>query len=85
MEIVHTRGNVNHYLKLAPGRASLNLLKMARAGLLVELRNAIGRAKKENVAVGKHHLQIKNGNGDGEGPSPGNSTRWSISTWFQSL
>jgi len=75
MEIVHTRGNVNHYLKLAPGRASLNLLKMVRAGLLVELRNAIGRAKKENVAVGKHNLLIKNGNADGEGPATGNSTR----------
>jgi two-component system CheB/CheR fusion protein len=41
MEIIHTRGSVNRYLKLAPGRASLSLLKMAREGLQVELRNAI--------------------------------------------
>jgi two-component system CheB/CheR fusion protein len=65
MEITHTRGNVNRYLKLAPGRASLSLLKMAREGLLMELRNAISRAKKENAVVGKRNLQIKNGNGDG--------------------
>src|SRR6266540_5150945 len=33
MEIIHTRGNVNRYLKLAPGLPSLLLLKMAREGL----------------------------------------------------
>jgi two-component system CheB/CheR fusion protein len=44
MEIIHTRGNVNRYLKLAPGHASLSLLKMAREGLQMELRNAINRA-----------------------------------------
>ena len=65
MEIIHTRGNVNRYLKLAPGRASLNLLKMAREGLLIELRNAISRAKKENVAVGKRNVRVKNENGAG--------------------
>jgi len=65
MEIIHTRGNVNRYLKLAPGKPSLSLLKMAREGLLVELRNAIAKAKKENVVVGKRNLQVKNGNGDG--------------------
>src|SRR5262249_649828 len=41
LEIVHTRGQVNRYLKLAPGRASLNILKMAREGMLLDLRNAI--------------------------------------------
>src|SRR5215471_15567384 len=51
LEIIHSRGNVNRYLKLAPGRASLSILKMAREGLLLALRNAIARAKKENVTV----------------------------------
>ena len=67
LEIIHTRGNVNRYLKLAPGRPSLSLLKMAREGLLMELRNAIGRAKKENIVVGKRSLKIKNGSGDRTG------------------
>jgi two-component system CheB/CheR fusion protein len=66
MEIIHTRGNVNRYLKLAPGRASLSLLKMAREGLVIELRNAISKARKENTAVSKKNLQIKSGNGDGD-------------------
>jgi two-component system CheB/CheR fusion protein len=64
MEIIHTRGNVGGYLKIAPGRASLNILKMAREGLLLELRNALDRAKKENAAVRKQNVQIKNGRGD---------------------
>jgi two-component system CheB/CheR fusion protein len=74
MEIIHTRGDVNRYLKLAPGRASLSLMKMAREGLLVELRNAIARTKKENATVGKRNLRVKNGNGNGEKPETTNST-----------
>ena len=66
MEIIHTRGNVNRYLKLAPGRASLSLLKMAREGLLIELRNAIRKAKKEGTSVSKKSLQSKTAGGDGE-------------------
>jgi two-component system, chemotaxis family, CheB/CheR fusion protein len=65
MEIIHTRGSVNRYLKLAPGRASLSIMKMAREGLLPDLRNAIAKAKKENASVRKHNIQIKDGNGNG--------------------
>jgi two-component system, chemotaxis family, CheB/CheR fusion protein len=75
MEILHTRGNVNRYLKLAPGRASLSLMKMAREGLLVELRNAINRAKKDNAVVEKRNLRIKSGNGNGENTEAAGSTR----------
>ena len=60
-EILHTRGNVSRYLKLAPGRASLSILKMAREGLLVELRNAIDRAKSENSLVRRQNIRVKNG------------------------
>jgi two-component system, chemotaxis family, CheB/CheR fusion protein len=67
LEIVHTRGNVSRYLKLATGRASLNLLKMARETLLIELRNALSRAKKEGTAVRKQGVAVKNGNGSGDG------------------
>jgi two-component system, chemotaxis family, CheB/CheR fusion protein len=66
LEIIHTRGNVNRYLKLSPGRASLSILKMAKEGLLMDLRNAISRAKKENLPVRKQNVQIKNGNGNGD-------------------
>src|SRR6516162_4990372 len=72
LEIVHTRGNASRYLKLAPGRASLNILKMAREGLLFDLRKALNRCKKENVPVGKQRVQIKTGNGNGNGKDSGN-------------
>jgi two-component system, chemotaxis family, CheB/CheR fusion protein len=65
LEITHTRGNVSRYLKLAPGRASLSIMKMAREGLLMDLRNAVARAKKENTAIRKQNVQITNGKGNG--------------------
>lgn len=80
LEIIHTRGNVNRYLKLAPGRASLSILKMVREGLLLDLRNALGKAKKENVTVQKENVQIKNGNGNGNGEANENAAQGSHST-----
>jgi two-component system, chemotaxis family, CheB/CheR fusion protein len=59
LEVVHSRGNVDPYLKLSTGRASLSILKMAREGLLLELRNAITRAKKEHVTVRREHVEVK--------------------------
>lgn len=79
-EILHTRGNVSRYLKLASGRASLSILKMAREGLLVELRNAIDRAASENSLVRRQNIRIKNGEANGgeakgRGSSGQDSTR----------
>ena len=59
LEIIHTRGAIDRYLKISPGRASLSVLKMAREGLLMDLHNAISRAKKDNVAVRKQNVEIK--------------------------
>ncbi len=64
-DILHSRGNIGLYLKIAPGRASHSILKMARDGLLFDLRDAIARAKKEKATVRKHNIQIKAGNGNG--------------------
>ncbi len=64
LEIIHTRGNISRYLKLGTGRASLNILKMAREGILLGLRTAIAKARKENTTVHKQHIQFKNENGE---------------------
>lgn len=72
-ELVHTRGNVNPYLNLAPGRPSLNIVKMAREGLQIELRNALNRAKKEDDTVRKTFVQVKDDTvqaSEGQGRSP---------------
>ncbi|BAZ30347.1 signal transduction histidine hinase [Cylindrospermum sp. NIES-4074] len=59
MDIVQFRGDTSVYLRPAPGQPSFNLLKMARKGLLEELRTAIHQAKRQDVTVRKENLQIQ--------------------------
>jgi two-component system, chemotaxis family, CheB/CheR fusion protein len=59
MEILQFRGDTSHFLRPAPGRASLNLLHMARAGLLTDLRAAIAQAKKVGGPVAREGLQVR--------------------------
>ena len=62
LEILQSRGRTNRYLELPTGRASLNLLKMARAGLLYELRALIEKARKDSVPVSKEGITVEDGN-----------------------
>jgi two-component system CheB/CheR fusion protein len=59
MEIHSVRGHTSPYLEPAPGRASLNLFRMARAGLDLELRAALSKAKKSARPVKKTGIQIR--------------------------
>src|SRR5262249_21960364 len=58
-EIVQFRGDTGLYLTPAPGKASLNLLKMLRQGLLVGVRGAIHRARREETPVREEGLRVK--------------------------
>jgi len=58
MEILQFRGDTSPYLTFSPGRASLNLLKMARGGLFLEIRQAIRQAKKINASVRKENILL---------------------------
>ena len=58
MEILQFRGHTGRYLEPAPGEATLSLLKMAREGLLLDLRATIHKARKESTAVRKEGLRI---------------------------
>jgi two-component system CheB/CheR fusion protein len=63
LHIVQARGHTGPFLELAPGDASLHLLKMAREGLLFGLRAAINEARRSGTSVRKEGLRIKaNGN-----------------------
>ena len=53
LEILQVRGQTSPYLELAPGRATFNLLKMARESLRMGLRSAILTARKERRSVTK--------------------------------
>ncbi len=58
MEILQFRGHTGPYLEPASGKASLNLLKMAREGLGLELRTAIHKARKSGHSVKKEGVQM---------------------------
>ena len=62
LEILQFRGSTSLYLEPAPGRASLNLLKMARVGLGFELRNLIHKASKSGEAIRKSSIEIRHKN-----------------------
>lgn len=59
LEIVQTRGQASRYLELPSGKASLNLLKMIKPGLLFELQNAIDDAKRTEGPVRKENLELE--------------------------
>ena len=62
LDILQFRGKTSTYLEPAPGRASLNLLKMAKPELRLELRTAIQQAKKQETAVTKENVLLKDDN-----------------------
>jgi len=59
LDILHFRGETSPYLRPAPGEPSFNLEKMARPGLLLELRTAIYQAQQQDVTVSKSGLRIE--------------------------
>ena len=66
MNILQFRGETENYLKPAAGEASLNILKMAREGLLVELRAALLKAIKSRDPVSRTGVQVVGHNGTNE-------------------
>jgi two-component system CheB/CheR fusion protein len=50
-QVLQFRGDTSPYLKPPTGRASFNILKMARQGLMLPLRTALNTAKHENRMV----------------------------------
>ena len=58
MDILHFRGDTSPYLRLAQGRASLNLFKMARTGLDLALRTTLSKARKSGQPVKKAGVQV---------------------------
>lgn len=59
LEIIQFRGHTGPYLEPSPGKASLNLIDMARAGIKLELRAAVFQAKKTKTPVTKEHVLLK--------------------------
>lgn len=66
LDILQYRGDTGPYLAPAPGKASLNLLKMLREGLLVGVRAAVLRAGKEGSSVREEGLRVQSDGGSRE-------------------
>ena len=58
-EVLQFFGRTGPYLEHAQGEASLNLLKMAREGLIVDLRAAVTKAFKSNTQIRLTGLRLK--------------------------
>src|SRR5579859_719584 len=59
LEILQTRGRTASFLELPSGKASLNLLKMARPGLLFELQGAIDEARKQGFEAIRQRVRVE--------------------------
>lgn len=58
LDILQFRGSTGLFLQPAPGKASLNLMKMAHPALGFELRNIVHKAKNTGQPVRKTGLEI---------------------------
>lgn len=63
MDILHFRGSTDLYLTHAPGKASLNIIKLARKELVLELRKSISEVLKTNQPVKKVGIELKSKTG----------------------
>jgi two-component system, chemotaxis family, CheB/CheR fusion protein len=58
-DVIQFRGRTSPYLEAPSGAASLNVFKMAREGLIAELRSAIGLARKSRKPVRREGLRVR--------------------------
>jgi two-component system CheB/CheR fusion protein len=58
LQILQFRGPTGFYLEPPTGKASFDVLKMARQGLMLPLRAVINKAKKENKAARRENVHI---------------------------
>jgi two-component system CheB/CheR fusion protein len=63
MEIVQFRGKTGPYLEPATGHPTFSVSRMAREGLLADLRAAVAKARKQNAVVRKEGIRILSNGG----------------------
>ncbi|HXN46419.1 MAG TPA: chemotaxis protein CheB [Bryobacteraceae bacterium] len=63
LHVIHFQGNTGSYLQPATGAASLHLFKLVRQGLVLDLRAALHKAKKEKVPVRREGIRLDHESG----------------------
>ena len=58
-QVLQFRGETGAYLKPSPGEATLNLLKMAREGLFLELRSAVAECRMRKHEVRRKDVRVR--------------------------
>jgi two-component system, chemotaxis family, CheB/CheR fusion protein len=59
LQILQFRGPTGAYLEPPTGKPSFDVLKMARPGLMLPLRSAINKAKKQNTRARREHVRLE--------------------------
>ncbi|HYM80124.1 MAG TPA: chemotaxis protein CheB [Candidatus Limnocylindria bacterium] len=59
LQVLQFRGATGAYLQPPAGKASFDVLKMAREGLMLPLRAAINQAKEENKPARKENVRVR--------------------------
>jgi two-component system CheB/CheR fusion protein len=60
-DILQFRGRTSAFLEAPPGDPTNNVLKMAREGLFLELRNALTEAAKQRQTVRRDNVRVQSG------------------------
>src|SRR6266540_1776748 len=66
MNVLQLRGDTSPYIEQSPRKATRNLLKLAREGLLIALRQAVDTARQDESPVRKENLRVKYDGGTGD-------------------
>ena len=59
LQVLQFRGTTGAYLEPPAGKATFDVLKMAREGLMLPLRAAINEARKENRSARRENVRVK--------------------------
>lgn len=59
LDVLQFRGHTAPFLEHQHGDASLNLMRMAREGLMLDLRALINKAVKQNQRVRQEHVRVR--------------------------
>src|SRR5262249_38702571 len=59
MDVLHFRGRTGNYLEHVLGAVSLNLLKMARESLVIDLRSLVNKAVKQDAPITQKGIQLR--------------------------
>jgi two-component system CheB/CheR fusion protein len=75
LQVLQFRGPTGAYLEPPNGKASFDVLKMAREGLMLPLRATISKAKKDNRTVRRENIRINHRRWHARGEYRGGSSQ----------